>query len=223
MDATEIWRAGETRTVVWQLIKAAGEHGTGRKELIEATGKSSTAVDWHVTNMARDGYIQRPPGISHALWMAGPNLPPIEGLVLELTLAEVEDCPAGVSGEVLCREIGCSAHVLQQALAPAEADGRLERIRMPLAFGGGVGWRVPRPGQHPPQAPAAPQHSVRLPVVEVNIDRIHHVQGERFGLELADGRLSMTSPTLAVRLTAEQTHQLLAYLTPHILRLACDE
>jgi hypothetical protein len=228
MPETEIWRAGETRTQVWLLIKAAGERGTGRKQLCDATGKSSTSVDWHLTNMARDGYIQRPQGISHALWMAGPGLPPIDGLVLQLALAEVDDCPAGVSGEVLCAAIGCTAHVLQRALEPAEAAGRLERIRMPLAYGGGVGWC--RPGLaaalQPTQRLAAQdlQHEhVRLPVHEVDIDRIHAVRAEAFTCELFNGRLSITTGALAVTLPAEHTQQLLQYLTPHILRLACHD
>jgi hypothetical protein len=230
MGASDIWRVDETRTVVWRLIHAAGERGIGRKELIDGTGKSGTAVDWHLVHMARDGYIKRPPGISHALWMAGPKLPPIDGVVLDLALEEVDDCPAGVSSDVLCAVIGCSLHLLEKALAPAEADGRLERIRMPLAYGGGVGWC--RPGladalQPPPQRMAAQdmQHEhVRLPVREVDIDRIHRQpRGERFQCELVAGRLQLTSGPLHYELSAEHTQKLLQALTPHILRLARDE
>lgn len=230
MSETEIWRDDETRTVVWRLIKAAGERGTGRKELCDATGKSGTSMDWHLTNMVRDGHIQRPFCVSHALWMAGPKLPPIDGLVLDLALAELDDCPAGVSGDVLCTAIGCTAYVLQQALQPAEADGRLERIRMPLAYGGGVGWC--RPGLAEALQPAAPRMTaqdmrhehVRLPVREVDIDAIHHKQAaDRFGAELADGKLHITTGALQYTLPAEHTQRLMMYLAPHILRMACDD
>jgi len=220
MHDKEIWTADETRSRMWRLIKDAGWNGTTRKTLMEQMGKSSTSVDWHLTNLVRDDYAEHCLGTGRS-WRrvrAGPKLPPIAGLVLDLALAAIDDCPAGMSSEMLCGVVGCGPHELQRALQPAEHDGRIERIVMPMQHGGGLGWRQGTPAVLHTPARLGPaellhEHVHMLPVVEVDIDRIHHVRnGELFECDMSEGRLRVTSGALTMTLSAAQTGKLLAYL-----------
>lgn len=226
---TETWADHETRSVIWRLIKGAGAHGIGRKALQAATGKSSTSIDWHLSNMHRDQHVQRAQGLGPARWAAGPTLPPIEGLLLEMVLPLVDDCPAGVSGELLCNALGCTAHALLTALRPAEESGQLERITMPPRYGGGVGWCLP--GMAAAAAAPAPRLEPRtmareheavcaLQVVEVDIDRIHRLQRhELFECALQPGgRLTLTQGALTLTLSRASTDK----LTQFLLAQACS-
>lgn len=207
MSATEVWRPTETRSVIWLLIQAAGDAGIGRTALMEQCVKSATAVDWHLTNMARDGHIQRPEGSRAPRYVVGPKRPPIEGLVLTLAMELLEDCPSGVSEHLLCRTIGCSWRELGEALVPAERAGRVERRVMPAAHGGGVGWCLPGMGEP------------ELPVVEIDIDRIHQTQRpDVFAAHLDDGCLSISSGALTMKLSAAHTEKLMAYLMAQVCR-----
>lgn len=228
-ETTETWAAHETRSVVWRLIKGAGEHGIGRKALVAAAGKSDTSIDWHLSNLFRDKHIARVQGLGPARWKAGPTLPPIAGLLLEMVLPMVEDCPAGVSGELLCAATGAGSLQLLQALEPAEQDGRLERIRMPARYGGGVGWCLPgmSAAAEPPPPRLEPAAMSRehqavcaLQVVEVDIDRIHRVQRhELFECALQPGgRLTLTAGALTMTLSRAQTDKLMQF----VLQQACS-
>lgn len=214
MSKTETWRATETRTVLWKAIKAAGFAGIGRKALEEATGKSPTSVDWHLTNMVRDGHVARPPGYGHGRWAAGPTRPPIEGLVLELALEMLQDCPAGVGEKLMCSSIACSLHELGDALQPLAQAGQVERMFMPATHGGGPGWRLPEMvdmlrGAHDLD---------RLPVMEIDIDRVHRTREDKFDARLADGRLHITTGALSFTLNEAHTNLLLQYLLAEVAR-----
>lgn len=209
MSAKDAWKANETRTLVWRLIQAAGEAGIGRSALVEKSGKSGTAVDWHLTNLARDRYIQRPEGQMALRWVTGPVRPPIDGVVLELALEAIEDCPQGVQEQVLRQSIGCGLRELHDAMAAAERAGVVERIAMPPQHGGGVGWCLP--GSGPGAAP--PSRLQELPVLEVDIDRIHRVhKDDVFAADVKDGCLSITSSTHSLVLSQRHTQKLLTFL-----------
>lgn len=233
MHAIDTWRSAETKTVLWKAIRAAGQAGASRKYLLEHSGKSSTSLMWNLTNMARDGYIHRPSGnTARGHWAAGPRLPPIEGLVLDLALELLDDCPAGMAEPVLSSSIGCGVKALQCALAVAERDGRVERMQMPPAHGGGLGWclaGMSAAGEAPParlnSVDLQHEHVRMLPVLEVDIDRIHNVQrGDLFDAVLHDdGRLSITSGSIQFSLPAAHTRRLLEKLAePALQRLFND-
>jgi hypothetical protein len=201
------WPAGATKSVIWRLIHAAGEAGTTRMALLHASGKSGTAVDWHLTNLHRDGYIQRPNDRGLGRWVSGPKWPPVEGLMRDLLLDALDDCPAGMSDEMLCGVLDVPRSEAWTVLQQAEAEGLVKRILLPAAHGGGKGWRLaPQPGTEP---------AMTLPVFTLDIDHIHRVRREQlFRCALDGGCLSMTLGGLSFKLDAAQTAQLKQCLQP---------
>jgi hypothetical protein len=223
-NQADTWAPDETRSLIWRALRAAGERGTTRKELMALVGKSGTSMDWHLTNLLRDGHARRCEGphgsVRWGQWAAGDRLPPIAGLLLELALAAIDDCPQGLSEAMLCQEVCVTPTHLQQLLAPAEADGRVQRMQMPAQHGGGTGWCLPgmqaAGEQLPVWVPTQADHpDVRsLPVFEVNIDAVHRKR-EHFAARISGSALSIECGSLRLQLTPQQTDQ--------VRRLVLDE
>ncbi|HMN55609.1 MAG TPA: hypothetical protein PKE15_00045 [Ottowia sp.] len=206
------WPATDTRSVVWRLIFAAGPQGMARSALMDAAGKSSTAIDWHLTNLHRDGYIKRTNDRSRGDWAAA-KWPPIAGLVRDMALEALEDCPAGVSDDVLYSALQVpwadSLAVLEQALA----DGLVQRIEIPVAHSSSYGWRL---------AKAKDEPELLIPVFTADIDRIHRTRAEQpsssLDCRMLGERLQLVVNGLTVTLTEGQTGKLADYLLSEMAR-----
>lgn len=216
------WKSDDTKSKVWKLVHAAGAHGTKKAALMDALGLSATALAWHLEKMMRDHYVLRS---GRGQYCPGVRVPPIEGLALEQVLALIDDCPQGVSMVLLCQELQLGAAALFALLEPAEKAGTVERIAMPARHGG-VGWCLPgmqAAGEEPPHRldahDLAHPDVAMLPVVEVDIDRIHRVQrGDNFAARLADGKLHITSGALSFTLSEAYTAKLLQYLLAEVCK-----
>jgi hypothetical protein len=230
----DVWDRNETRSRVWLAVKAAGEQGIFKGALDRAVALSGSAVDHHLKNLMRDHYVRRPDNADgHPVWgryCAGDQVPPIDGYGLQCALELLDDCPGGVSVDLLCKELGLTARELTLLLEPIEREGNVQRMQIPLQHGGGMGWRLhginadtefinplATPVVRVEDTRPQPAELLSLPVVEVDIDRVHRVRGSKFDCKIgSDGSLTIDTGVVQLTLQAHCARQLMHMLAPHV-------
>lgn len=215
------WTEEGLRTRLYRAVEAAGAAGASREQLHGASPRHASTVNNTVRELCEYGYLAR---TAWGTYVPGPQLPPIPSLPAERALALIDDCPPGVGWMVLARELGLSLGGVEALMRPLAAAGQVESITMPARHGGGPGWCMPgmrAAGEEPQPArlqAAQLQHpDVRVPVVTVDIDRIHRVQEgtarDVFDAQLhADHGLTITSGAITLRLPPGHTAALVDYL-----------
>lgn len=210
------WHPESTKSQVWKLVESAGWNGIRRIDLLRALPVvSESAVDLALADLQRGGHLRK------AAWghyVADADMvPPIEGLAEQRALQMIDDCPHGISELIMCAELKVGPTQLRATLAAAEAAGRIERMMLPAQHGGGLGFRLRRvAGDVPPPMPMSEMAhpDMRVPVMTVDIDRIHNVhRRDLFDAELRpDGRLRITSGSVTMELPKHHTAALCQYL-----------
>lgn len=141
------WRAENTRARLYLAIRAAGAVGLSRKAAIQAcAGVGESAVDNLLYVLASMGYCMaaKAPGKPGRYTVTAHCNKPVLLYVslLPVLLDMIDDCEAGVSERVLCDELCIAPELLQRTLKPAIQSLQVERIMIPLAHGGGRGYRA---------------------------------------------------------------------------------
>lgn len=174
MIANRWWEQDHTRAQIYRAVQAAGDAGISRSALREQIARAASVVDLGLKRMLEEGHLARTPW---DWYRVGERIPPIRGTTAEMALSVLDDCPSGISLELLADELMAETSDALRALQQLEAQGRAERIAIPPEHGG-TGWRLCPAAPDPHAAESAPAEVLEVPVfVELDIDRIHHLRG----------------------------------------------
>lgn len=141
------WRAENTRARLYLAMRATGEAGLSRKAALKVcNGVGDSAVDNALNALGVMGYcilIKAPGKPSRYTVTANCNKPVLLYVsLLPVLLDLINDCEAGVSERLLCDELCIAPELLQRTLKPAIKSLQVEQIMIPLAHGGGRGYRA---------------------------------------------------------------------------------
>lgn len=146
MKAPLWFRKGGKRRLVYDLVRAAGAHGVFRRQLVQwAPELAVRDMDNVLRALLLDDLVLRL-GQGHYGWtpacQALPDESANDGLLVAPLLAEIGDCPGGVSELVLAGAVQVPGTVVRRALAPLMLRGDVLPLRMPGTHGGGMGYRL---------------------------------------------------------------------------------